>query len=282
MSEIEKKDDSKLNTSNIFDEFEVDEDTKQEINNITKDINKDWVYYMNNIWIFFKYINFLFFIILILSFSYIFIQKSNSDFVNDKEYLKPICSLLLWKTSSSSCSSLTIFSKETDDNFNTLSQDYLKKVIPILEESYEIENIKNSKESIFIIDKSKNKNDPLFILNEFDKLKNDFTWINKQKIKCNDLNITWNIFEAKCSAFSTLWYDDIPWLNWEKTVNTIQWTSITLASSFINFLSKNDKINILDKQRQFESVPYFWEWNFIYKTDFNLKFEYNSDNNLAL
>jgi len=41
MSETEKNDDSKLNTSNIFDEFEVDEQTKQEIDDIRKDINKN-------------------------------------------------------------------------------------------------------------------------------------------------------------------------------------------------------------------------------------------------
>jgi hypothetical protein len=31
MSEIENKDDVELNTSNIFDEFEVDEETKKDI-----------------------------------------------------------------------------------------------------------------------------------------------------------------------------------------------------------------------------------------------------------
>lgn len=284
MSETEKNDDSKLNTSNIFDEFEVDEQTKQEIDDIRKDINKNWVYYMNKIWLFFKYINFLFFIVLIIAFSYIFIQKSDSDFVNNKEYLNPICSILSWtnSNSSSNCSSLAISIKNIDKNNDILSKEFLKKTIPIIEESYEIDNVKNSKESIFIIDKSLNKNDPLFILNEFDKIKNDFTWIDKQKIKCSDINIDGNIFEAKCSAFSTLWYDDIPWLNWEKTVNTLNWTSITLASSFINYISENDKINLLDKQKEFNIIPYFWEWNFIYKTDFKLKFEYDHGSNLAL
>jgi len=70
---------------------------------------------------------------------------------------------------------LAISIKNIDKNNDILSKEFLKKTIPIIEESYEIDNVKNSKESIFIIDKSLNKNDPLFILNEFDKIKNDFT-----------------------------------------------------------------------------------------------------------
>jgi hypothetical protein len=87
---------------------------------------------------------------------------------------------------------------------------YLKNIISILQKTYEINNIKNSKESIFIIDKNNNKNDPYSILNEFDKIKNEFTSIDKKKIKCDHIIIKGKIFEAKCYAFSTLWYDNIP------------------------------------------------------------------------
>jgi hypothetical protein len=86
----------------------------------------------------------------------------------------------------------------------------MKKVITILEKTYEIDNIKNSKESIFIIDKNNNKNDPYTILNEFDRIKNEFTSIDKKKIQCNSIVIKGKIFEARCSAFSTSWYDNIP------------------------------------------------------------------------
>jgi hypothetical protein len=86
-----------------------------------------------------------------------------------------------------------------------------------------------------------------------------------------------NIFEAQCSAFSTLWYDNIPWLEWEKT-NTISWTSITLASSFVNYLSKNSNIKLLKKQKLFYAQAYFWQWNYTYKTDFKIKFEYTHTN----
>jgi hypothetical protein len=49
MSEIEKyvTEDDKLNTSNIFDEFEVDDETKEQLENLN--INKNSVYYMQRI-----------------------------------------------------------------------------------------------------------------------------------------------------------------------------------------------------------------------------------------
>lgn len=277
MSEIEKKEDTGLNTSNIFDEFEINDKTNKEIKEISKDINKDWIYYLNLVWMFFKYINFALILILFLLLSYVFIQKSDSEFFNNKVYLNPICSILIWSDiiDNSNCSSLSLKSKEINSKLSNLNIEYIKKIVPILEKSYEIENIKNSRESVFIFDKSINKNDPILILNEFDKIKNDFTSIDKKIINCNDIKIDWNIFEANCSAYSTAWFKDIPWLKWEKTLDTIEWTSITLASSFINYLSNNENITILDKQRKFESVPYFWDWTFIYKTDFKLKFEYN-------
>ena len=49
MSEIGKKDDEELNTSNIFDEFEVDEETKKDINELESSINKDLTYYLEKI-----------------------------------------------------------------------------------------------------------------------------------------------------------------------------------------------------------------------------------------
>ena len=143
--------------------------------------------------------------------SYIVIQKSTVDFFNDKEYLNPFCNILNGTTESvNSCSSLAISINRAEKDISNLQESYMKKVVSILQKTYEIDNVKNSKESIFIIDKSKNKNEPSVILNEFDKIKNEFTSIDKKKIQCRDIVIEGKIFEAKCSAFSTLWYDNIP------------------------------------------------------------------------
>ena len=276
MSEIGKKDDEKLNTSNIFDEFEVDEKTKKDINELEKSINKDLPYYLEKIWSGVRLINYVLFILILIFVSYIILQRSTADFLNNKEYLSPFCNILNGTIEDVElCSSLAISTSKVEEDISNLQEGYMKKVASILQKTYEIDNVKNSKESIFIIDKNKNKNDPYIILNEFDKIKNEFTSIDKKKIQCKDIVIEGKIFEAKCSAFSTLWYDNIPWLKWEKT-NTISWTSITLASSFINYISNIPNIRLLEKQKTFYSQTYFWEWNYTYKTDFKIKFEYNS------
>jgi DeoR/GlpR family transcriptional regulator of sugar metabolism len=49
MSETEKKDDKKINTRNLFDEFEVDEETRSDINELEKAINKDLYYYVTKV-----------------------------------------------------------------------------------------------------------------------------------------------------------------------------------------------------------------------------------------
>jgi hypothetical protein len=281
MSETEKKDDKKINTRNLFDEFEVDEETRSDINELEKAINKDLYYYVTKVWTAFKMVNYsLFLLICVFSF-YIFIQNSSSNFLKDQQYLWPFCNILNWNNNfADKCSSLALSTKKIDSYIEKLQTTYLKSMISILEKTYEIDNVQNSKEAIFIIDKYKNKNDPYAILNEFDRIKNKFTSIDKKKIQCIDIVIKENIFKAKCSAFSTQWYDSIPWWDWD-IVNTIEWTSITLASSFINYLSKKQNIKLLEKQKIFDSNTYFWWGNYTYKTDFTVKFEY-LNNDLSL
>jgi len=276
MAEIENKsEEEKINTSNIFDEFEVDDDTREEIDNLTK--VKDSYYYMELVWNILKYINFVLIFIIIIWYFYYYIETTSSDFAKNKDYLNPICFVLnwveewkIWNNCSWINNSLAILEKNSEEK----EIQYLKKVIPILSDSYEVESIKNSKEVLFLFDKKENKNDPIEILNEFDKLKNKFIPIKKSKIVCNDILIEENKLTAKCSSFSTSWYKDIPWIDIDKKI----WgTSITLASSFINFLWNSDNFDIIDKQKIFDKKPYFWEWEYTYKTDFKISLEYNNN-----
>ena len=279
MPEIDKNTESeeKLNTSNIFDEFEIDDDTKQEIEEMN--IKKDGVYYMKRIGIFFKYFNFvLIFIILIVSF-YIFIQQDESEFSLNKDYLNSACSILNpgWLIIWTNCSWITASNILLDTKINDIKNWYLKSLITILKDSYKLESVKNSNEALFIMNKTKNKNDPIEILNKFDLLKNKFSPTLKSKIVCNSIEISWNVIVAKCSSFSTAWDEDIPGYEWIISSNNISWTSISLASSFINFVSNSENFNLIDKQKIFDKKPYFWEWKYTYTTDFNLQLEFISD-----
>ena len=157
MPNTEKNWEDILSTSNIFDDFEVDEETKNDINHLKDTDNKDMYYYLNKAWLVFKIINYVFFVLIILLGSYIFLQKSTSDFARDQWYLNSFCNILIWSEHSfDNCSSLAVSLDKINNKIDALDKLHLKKIIPILEKTYEINNIKNSKESLFIIDKNNN------------------------------------------------------------------------------------------------------------------------------
>jgi hypothetical protein len=123
---------------------------------------------------------------------------------------------------------------------------------------------------------------PLDILEEFDKLKNEFEPINKSRIQCQWASINSNfVLELKCSAYSGNWDTNILWFSWDSIwQNKIEWTSISRAVSFINFLEQKEKSKfiILNKQKEFkfeEIVDNNW---YTRKTDFDLKLKFKNNN----
>jgi hypothetical protein len=79
-----------------------------------------------------------------------------------------------------------------------------------------------------------------------------------------------------CSAFSA-WYEK--WFKWfdAESDNSIKWTSISIANSFLNYISKTSKIFIIeDRQKIFNSESIVWDkTDFTNKTTFSLKLKYN-------
>jgi hypothetical protein len=74
----------------------------------------------------------------------------------------------------------------------------------MIESLYKIENFNSSKDVVFLREKSEKKLPVLKILEEFDDLKNSFESIEKNKIKCTDIEIDNEyIFKANCEAYST-------------------------------------------------------------------------------
>jgi hypothetical protein len=84
-----------------------------------------------------------------------------------------------------------------------LEIDENKTILSILERLYNVENFLNSKEVIFLVDKSENKLQTLNILEKFDDLKNEFN-VEKEKIQCNSLNIDSkkSLLTMNCESFS--------------------------------------------------------------------------------
>lgn len=275
MSEKEK-----ISTSNIFEDFKDDNDIKKDVKNLEKDKKKDKFFYLSLLWVIFRYLNILLILLITILVTYIFIEKSEN--MENKSFLKPFCNLLLWvDLRMNNCSSLAVMNEKYDKKIELEKYSQFKKIYPILKDLDTIENFSNSKEVNFILDKMENKSNPLLILSEFDELKNKFSWSRKSKIKCSNINIVWNSLTAQCSA-STPWIDpSIPWIQWNN-IYKITWTSISLAASFLNYIEKDGRFKIINRQKMFISRDVTGEdlylvW-FTKRTDFNIKLEYRKIN----
>jgi hypothetical protein len=64
----------------------------------------------------------------------------------------------------------------------------------------------NSKEKDFLLTKTKERLKVLKIIEDFERMKNDYNFVDKNKIMCKDIEIdSKNNFKANCEAYSTEW-----------------------------------------------------------------------------
>jgi hypothetical protein len=205
-----------------------------------------------------------------------------NDKIEDSSIISPVCYFFEWevakKETKSTCSSITVLKRKYNIELKSLIEGQINNILSILENLYKIEFFTKTKEVIFLNEKSQDKLKVLWILEEFDKLKNDFTTLEKDKIQCKNIEISWkyNTISMNCSAFSA-WFEK--WFKWFDATDdkNIIWTSISIASSFINFIEKKSStFTVVDKQRLFKSDLVLWEKSdFTNKTDFTLKLQYN-------
>lgn len=268
---------NKIESSNIFDDFSQDSNLVDEVNKIKVENNKDKFYYLSKTATFLQSIFIVLFILALGWFTYVTIQ--NKD-IWSSNILDPICFIIAWDIPSDEtyCSSIT----HLNNKYNTYLTDEKAKqstpILSILEKLYEVKNFTKTKEVLFLLDKSENKLKVLSVLEEFDKLKNDFDNVDKQKIQCNLLTIDSkdSSLSMNCFAYSA-WFEK--WFKWFDADNSasIKWTSLSIANSFINFLSlKSSIFTIVDRQKVFKSESIIWEkTDFTNKTNFSLKLKYN-------
>ena len=270
----------KIDTSNIFEDFWDDSIVEEDLKKAESAAKRDMFFYIKLLWNIFKYLNSLLIVILLIAWAYIWIQL-NDNFSN-KLYLNPVCSILLGtdlEYEESNCSSLgsikNLYVKKLEDE----KEKKLEKLIPLINDLYIIEDFVNSKKVSFLIEKTNIRNNPLNIIKEFDTIKNNFTQIDKAQIRCSNISIEQNILEIDCEAYSSVWEKGIPWFNWEKTKkDTLNGTSISIASSFINYIGISSAFKVEDAQRSFILEPIIWEGNFTYKTSFSLRLAYKENN----
>lgn len=279
----ENKEEEKSWDSNIFEDFDIDDELWKEVKDIQTNLQKDVYYNLLTFWNILKYLNVFLILIWWILFSYIFIQED--DWMENISLLDPICYIILWEdinNDSSFCSSISNVNKKTNEKLEVLKNNLFKDIVFILPKVYKSENFLNSKEVLFLIEKWEARLKPLEILSEFDDLKNDFESVDKSKIMCNNILISDDfILSASCDAYSSAWEWGIVWIdgktNWKETVS---WTSISVAASFLNYLEKqSSKLSLLEKQKVFSLDEIAWdESGYTKKTSFNIKMKYKTNN----
>ncbi len=274
------KKESDFSVWNIFEDFENDEILEQEINKSESEIKKDSFYYLSLGSNFLKMVNLIFFILIIISFVYIKIQNLSKP----NEILNPMCYILLWKDVSyekipktwtgnnlNSCMSIKLAEEKTKKALEEESFFIYSKLLKIATDFYTMKDFINSKEVIFLLNASEDKKNPLDLLVKFDKAKNDFLLSDKLRIQCRSIEVTDTELKAECDAYSSLWDTSIPWYDWEKNQNDLKGgTSISIASSFLNFLEKQEDFILLNKQKVFNIQSITWQWAYSFKTPFKI------------
>lgn len=266
---------------NIFKEFSWNLDFWNETVELNKWVEqkKDKEYYLK-IWAtVFSVFNIIFFTILI--FFTIFLNIQNSKDAYSQSYLDPFCFIILWeefKNTWDSCSSVASLIPDYESKNKDLIDKIVKKISPILSDVYDINNFMDSKEVTFLISQKDNKLKVLDMLNSFDNMKNDFTKNDSKSIVCDNIDIkSDNTLSINCTAYSSSWDTGIIWGNWNN-LKSIQWTSISLASSFLNFIDNNPMYNfkLLEWQSDFTAESVVWYWAYVKKTSFSFKLKYNN------
>lgn len=223
-----------------------------------------------------------------------FVKIENNDSLYSRSFLDPVCNFILSesiKNTWESCSSISALLKDYTSKTIDIKKKTVDKLSSIIETAYTIENFSNSKEIVFLMENKSKRLNILNILNDFDNLKNDFSWLDKEMIHCSTITIKDDsILETSCDINSSSWElaneagKGIIWYNGD-TSSFIEGSSISIAASFLNFIEKNSKYNfqLLEKQKDFSSSFITWNGNYIKTTNIKLQLKYNNlKNNLSL
>ena len=269
---------------NIFDEFSQDDSLLQEVDKIKEERNRDIFYYLVNTTRVFKILFILSLIWLTTVYWYIYIQNKLYEWNSvDNQLLDPFCFMLLGDVKHNDltfCTSITTLNDIYKKDLENIKNNQKNNIIWVIKKVYEIENFTNTKDVLFLKDKTDNKLKVLELLKEFDDIKNEFSKVDKQIIQCNSFEIDSenSTMSMKCNAYSA-WYETwIRGFDGKNDANSaLKWTSITIANSFINFINLESKIfKVINRQKLFKSENIVWsETGFTSKTPFTLKLKYN-------
>lgn len=253
---------------------------------------KDKIYYMRLYGNIFSIVNIGIFIIFTLLFLFVKIQNNPENY--SKNFLDPFCFVILsdeMQNTGDYCSSVSSLVVDYDAKIIALKKDIVDKLSLIVKDLYIYESFIDSKEIAFLLDKKTNRLNPLDIMNDFDKMKLDFSWMDKKRIVCQWLEILSDAtLNVSCDVYSSSWEEAAGWngiidTTWNIKSSQMEGSSLSIAASFLNFIEKNPQYNfqIIDKQKTFSSASIIWEWPYVKSTKLNIKLKYNNlKNNLSL
>lgn len=275
-----------IDSTNIFDEFAVDDKLRAEIQEADKQNDKNGLFYLAKVGSLIQAFNLLFFMWLTLVGGYLYIQFDNE--LAEAWYLNPVCHYFLWEVwrTQETCSSVSYSLKDYKDKIVKKEKWYFNKIKKQIPHVYALSHHIYSKEVLFLLKKTKYRLRPLQIFQQFDTLKNEFEPLNKGKIMCEDMVIQeWWIVNISCAAYSADWGGKIIWESWNASdINKKEGTSVSVASSFINFLQKKSRyFTVVQKTKKLSFEDILGGQWYTRKTSFTLRLQFNdTDTNISL
>lgn len=266
-----------ITTENIFDEFVESQDTLKEVQH-GKEKKHIYDYIKAGNYIFMSLNIILFFIIIVLYFYSYSQEKTDKTEIG---FLKPVCSFMLGNVykSGDPCYSVTSVLNEYTSKLSASEEKIAKKMISIMSELYGIINFNYSNKVIFLVDKSNSRLKPLTILQDFDKIKKEFTSsFERSNVDCSNIIISEdNIMSLDCDIFSSDWDTSIIDINDGVRSILPGWgTSISRASSFINFIENHNtkRFSVIVKPEQLVSTATLDEGPYTQVTSISLELQY--------
>ena len=272
---------NQIDSTNIFEDFTSDASLWADVKKQEKKKSRDIFYYLKVGWNFLKVLNLIVFLLLISFYVYSFFQNRVSS--ENYSFLEPVCQFILWDVSSdvSWCYSVSGFLNKINSDRDSIKTSQFKRIEPLFQHVYTLDNFKNSKSMTFLLDRSENRLRTLDVISEFDSIKNSFESVDKSKVVCYDMVIQDDMsLTARCDAYSSDWDSDITNADWVKRSGT----SVSIASSFIDFIdnSPDSKFSVSNKQKIFQYTNVSGNGIYTRKTNFDLNLRYIDSNSLSL
>ncbi|MCH2188638.1 hypothetical protein MK079_02315 [Candidatus Gracilibacteria bacterium] len=261
-----------FSSQNIFDEFAQTPEIEEQI----KETNKDMYYYFQKIITCLQVFVLLSLCVFVLLAGYITLQKNEA--LKQSSLLDPLCMLFVSDIPQEGlCSSISFLHDDYKNKLHHTLNNQTKKILDVVDLVYQVENFHNTRPVVFLSDTANNKLPVIDMLSDFDTLKQNFDRVEKNKIRCYNIEISDGpILQMTCDAYSAGFETGIKGFDAEQP--NAQGTSLSIANSFLNYIEKkSQKFSLIDKQKVFSTQKVIGDQTgYTLKTSFSLQLKYKN------